>query len=86
MSKCLEELRQRPECPEDEVLVQQVRIQLVMEKSILSSWYDTTLEPIERLRIPQSFLIQTLYSQLEEVMASRPAHLLENSESPLKIP
>ena len=80
MSNCLEELRDHPECPEDSILVQLVRMQLVVEKMTLSNWYDDTLEPVEQSRIPPSYLTHALYSQLENVMTNTPAHLQTNSK------
>ena len=83
MNDCLKELSEKQECAGDEVLVQQVRMQLVIEKARLCSWYEASLESVEQLRAPTALYIQTLFAQVGGIKTSIPLRLQGNSMSPL---
>ena len=81
---CLRQLSEDPECPEDEVLVLCVRMQLVVEKAVLSDWYENVFESSPRFQATPLLLFQTAFAQLEEVKNSLPLHLRGYSKSPFK--
>ena len=67
MDASLEMLEQKQECLNDEILVQQVRLQLIVEKTNLGIWHDETTENTEHTRAPPLFYFQGLQSQLQEI-------------------
>lgn len=67
MDECLQVLDERHECVNDEILVQQVRLQRIVEKVTLSTWYDGGMEAAEDIKPPPYFYLQALRSQLQEV-------------------
>ena len=66
MDDCLQVLDDRQECLTDQILVQQVRLQLVIEKMALGICNDEALEIDEHKKAPFSFYLQALHSQLRE--------------------
>lgn len=67
MDECLRMLDEGKECPNDEILVQQVRLQLIAEKTNLSTVYDEALESAEHGRESPSLYPETIRSQLEDI-------------------
>jgi hypothetical protein len=65
MDECLQTLSANPESPNDKTLVQQVRLQLIVEK--VSHWQEEITENTEHTRAPPSFYIQALKSQVQEI-------------------
>lgn len=65
MDECLQMLDERKECHDDEILVQQVRLQLIVEKMALGTLYDGAMESAEHPRGPSSLYLETLRSQLQ---------------------
>ena len=63
LDECLEILDEQQECLTDEILVQQVRMQLIIERVGAVS---------ENSKTPMSFYLQPLRSQLEEVRNNFP--------------
>ena len=55
------------ECPNDEILVQQVRLQLIAEKTNLGTVYDEALESTEHRRESPSLYPKTICSQLRDI-------------------
>ena len=76
MDECLQILDERQECLNDETLVQQVRLQLVVEKVTLGTWDE------ERISAPLSFYLQALHAQLQEVKVKLPPQLQYNGKLP----
>lgn len=66
MNEYLQVLDETQECLNDEILVQQVRLQLIVEKVTVGTWYDGVIETAEHIRAPPSFYLQALHSQLQE--------------------
>ena len=64
-------LEESHECLNDEILVQQVRLQLIAEKVAIGNWDD---------KAPLSFYLQALHSQLQEVKSKLPPHLQSNGK------
>ena len=60
MDECLQILDEKQECATDEILVQQVRLQLIVERVTLDTWTD------KPMRAPLSFYLQALHSQFQE--------------------
>jgi hypothetical protein len=72
MDECLCILDEGPEGPNDEILVQQVRLQLIVEKvNCLENWQGGLKGRAYRARAPPSFYLQALQSQVEEVRSNR---------------
>ena len=67
MDECLQVLEESQECATDEILVQQVRLQLIVENVTLDAWND---KPI---KTPLSFYLQALHSQFQTVKNKLPA-------------
>lgn len=80
LDDCLRQLAGNAEYEGDEILLHHVRMQLVIEKAVLSSWYNTTFEASDRLRVPASFVLQSSSAELEQVKKGIPEHLQQNSE------
>lgn len=67
MDECLRVLDETQECLTDEILVQQVRLQLIVEKVTLSTSYEGAMETAGDIKAPPSFYLRALHSQLQEV-------------------
>ncbi|GFF37907.1 putative HC-toxin efflux carrier TOXA [Aspergillus udagawae] len=80
MKECLEVLTERKETPNDAVLVQLIRIQLVVDKLIRRSWDEsgTTGEGSDSPRLPTSFFIRTMQQQLQSIRSRIPPELADN--------
>jgi hypothetical protein len=75
MEECLQVIDERKECPNDDILVQQVRLQLVVEKMALSSSPNGGMESTEH-----SLYIENLRSQLLDIKANILARSEENGK------
>lgn len=75
MEDCLQTLVERQEWPGDEVLVYQVRLQLIIEKVIRTKWDD---ENIETVKMPPAFYLKALQSELQEVWRRVSPELQDN--------
>jgi hypothetical protein len=80
MDECLQRLAEKQECPTDEILVQQVRLQLIVEKVAQAPWYDGEVENVEPIRAPPAFYLKALQSQLLEVKRKLPPESLRNGK------
>lgn len=80
MDECLQVLDETQECHTDEILVQQVRLQMIVEKVTLGTWYDGVIETAEHIRAPPSFYLQALHSQLQEVKNKLPPQSQRNGK------
>ena len=78
MNQCLELLHEGQECPNDEILVQQVRMRLLVEKASLSMWYDEFMNNAEQKASPL-LCIQAFNSQLQDLKNKIPPPLENNS-------
>lgn len=67
MEECLQTLAEKQECPTDEVLVQQVRLQLIVGKVAQAPWHDGEIENAEPIRAPPAFYLKALQSQLQGI-------------------
>ena len=67
MDECLQMLDERKECLDDEILVQQVRLQLIAEKLALGTVYDGAIGRDEHTREPPSLYLENLRSQLQDI-------------------
>ena len=74
MDECLQVLDESLECPTDEILVQQVRLQLVVEKATQVTLND------KHMRAPLSFYIQALHSQFQDIKDRLPFQSQRNGE------
>ncbi|KAK3640069.1 hypothetical protein LTR56_012044 [Elasticomyces elasticus] len=78
MEDCLVDLENRREYPQDQLLVQQVRLQLAAERAIVVRWYDQSmLRNVSHT--PPHLYAQALLCHLEEVRSSAPLELQQNS-------
>ena len=59
-----------------------VRMQLVIERATLSSWYDSFMNTSNHPRIPPSYVLELLHSQLQADKAMWPPDLRNNCTSP----
>ncbi|MCJ1386882.1 hypothetical protein MMC17_010010 [Xylographa soralifera] len=66
MDECLQMLDEREECLNDEILVQQIRLQLIVEKMALGTPHDGANESMKH-REPTSVYLEHLHSQLQSV-------------------
>jgi len=80
MDECLQTLVEKQECPTDEVLVQQVRLQLIVEKVAQIPWHDGEIENAEPIRAPPTLYLKALQSQLQEVKHKLPPKLQRNGK------
>jgi hypothetical protein len=67
MDECLQVLDDRKECPNDEILIQQVRLQLIVEKMALETCHDAAMESPEHAREPQSLYLEAVHAQLLDI-------------------
>ena len=67
MDECLQMLDERKECLNDEILVQQVRLQKIVEKMALDTLHDGAMQSTEHTREPPSLYLETLHSQLQHI-------------------
>ena len=74
MDECLQILDERKECVTDEILVQQVRLQLIVERVTMDSWTD------KPMRAPLSFYLQALHPQFQEAKDRLPPQSQLTSE------
>jgi len=81
MDECLRVLDERQEYLGDEILVQQVRLQLIVEKVNSITRHGGAMETTERMTMPPCFYLQALYSQLQEVKSKLPPRL-RHSDTP----
>lgn len=66
MDECLHIIEERQECLTDEILVQQVPLQLIVERVTPYTWYP------EHVKAPLSFYLQALHSQFQETKDKLP--------------
>lgn len=79
-------LHDRRECADDEMLVHQVRVQLIDKKVAAAAWNDVSLEIAGTSKPPLSFFLQALRSQLQRIKSSCTPNLEESGElTPLKM-
>ncbi|KAK3617826.1 hypothetical protein LTR56_025036 [Elasticomyces elasticus] len=77
MEDCLVDLESRLEYPQDQLLVQQVRLQLAAERAIVVRWYDQSmLRNVSHT--PPHLYAQALLCHLEEVRSSATLELQQN--------
>ena len=74
MDECLQILDERQECATDEILVHQVRLQLIVERVTLDTLTD---KPV---RAPLSFYLQALHPQFQEAKDRLPPQSQRTSE------
>jgi hypothetical protein len=67
MEECLQVLDEIKECPNDEILVQQVRLQLIVEKMALGTFHDAAMESPEHAREPPSLYLETVHTQFLDI-------------------
>ena len=72
MDECVQELSRQRECEGDDLLIALVKIQLIVEQLTRAIWQslDST---------PPAFFMAALQSQLTDLKAKLPTHLLNNS-------
>ncbi len=80
MGECLQVLDERQECLNDEILVQQIRLQLIVEKANQGTWNDGATETSEHIKAPLSFYSQALHSQLQEIKNKLSPRLQRNGK------
>lgn len=78
LDECLEVLNDKHESPVDDILVQQVRMQLIVEKITRGPWNDGVISTAEHSNVPLCFYLNALLSQLQEVKTKIPPHLKDN--------
>ena len=80
MNECLQVLEQSPESFTDEILVQQVRLQLIPQKMALNTWFEETIEAAEGMKAPVLFHVQRLQAQLKQAKAKIPPRVERNGK------
>lgn len=82
MDQCLDELSRNPETPNDEILVTQVRMQLVVEQLSRATWQ--FYEPQVGLGSagPPLPFISALHSQREKIKKELPRSIERQGKSP----
>ena len=78
LDECLEVLSERKESSLDDILVQQVRMQTIVEKVTRGPWDCGTVKKAERSSMPQCFYLNALQSQLQEAKAKISPNLKDN--------
>ncbi|KAI4285158.1 MAG: hypothetical protein L6R35_004724 [Caloplaca aegaea] len=78
LDECLEVLNEKHESPIDDILVQQVRMQLIVEKVTRGPWNDGAIKTAEHSNVPLCFYLNALQSQLQEVKSKIPPYLKDN--------
>jgi len=78
LDECLEVLNEKHESPIDDILVQQVRMQLIVEKVTWGPWNDGAIKTAEHSNVPLCFYLNALQSQLQEVKTKIPPYLKDN--------
>lgn len=77
MEECLQILAERPECPTDKILVQQVKLQLIVEKVNHCPWLREAGNA-ESMGAPPAFYLEALKLQLQEAKRQIPIDLQQN--------
>ena len=80
LDDCLQVLDERHECLTDKILVQQVRLQLIVEKVTRGTWNDVAMGTAEYRKAPLSFHLQALHSELQEVRSKLPLQFQRDGE------
>lgn len=71
--ECVQVLSTSPECSNDETLVQQIRLQLIVEK--VGHWQEQEFtNDTEHVKTPPLFYIQALKMQLQEIKTQSSFH------------
>lgn len=73
MDESLQTLREAKEAPFDETLVQQVRAQLLVEKTALTVWHDGAFSNAGHLKPPLSFYAQALHVDIDKIKNELPS-------------
>lgn len=81
MDECLQILDEKKECSNDEILAQQVRLQLVVEKMALDMSCGGTAVSSSHTN-STSLYLESLQSQLQDVKMSLPTRFQDNGELP----
>jgi hypothetical protein len=76
MDECLQKLAEKARMSK----VQQVRLQLIVEKVAQAPWHDREIENVEPIRAPPAFYLKALQSQLQEVKRKLPPESLRNGK------
>ena len=85
MDECLQTLAESQECPMDAILVQQVKLQLIVEEARQVYLSNGEFRRTEPMRAPSTFYFKALQSQLQQVKHNLPAGLQLNGELSLQI-
>lgn len=80
MDECLQVLDERKECSNDEILVQQVQLQLIVEKVALGTMHDREMKSIEQTGEPPFLYLENLRSQLRYIKTKILAQLQTDSK------
>jgi hypothetical protein len=67
LDECLQILDESKECLNDEILVQQVRLQLIVEKMALGTMYGGVKESSEHTREHHFLSRETLHAQFQDI-------------------
>ncbi len=67
MGECLQILDEKKEFLNDKILVQQVQLQLFIERIALGTLHDGAIESIGYIREPRSLYLETLHRQLQDI-------------------
>lgn len=66
MDECLQMIDEGKECLNDDVLVKQVRLQLMAERTVLDTLHDEAAGSIEHMKDPTPLRLEMLYPKLQE--------------------
>jgi len=78
MDECLQVIAESGNA-DDDLLVHQVRLQLISERVMHASWNDGGIEHGESSKATPTFYLKALQNQLNQFKRSLPAHLQVNS-------
>lgn len=81
MDECLQILDKTKECLNDEILVQQVRLQLIVEKMAQGTLHDGAIGSTDHKR-PTELYLEGLHSQLQSIKTSLVTRSQKNGKLP----
>ncbi|RDW84203.1 Zn(II)2Cys6 transcription factor domain-containing protein [Aspergillus mulundensis] len=64
MAECLRQVEERQECINDEILVQQVRLQQITDKLNMSTGFNPTSDSVQ---VPPAFYLRSMQTQLQNI-------------------
>jgi hypothetical protein len=80
LDECLQILSENSEQPNDILLVQYVRLQLIIENLAQAPWHDALPDTTGSMRVPLIFYLKSLQTQLQDFKQKVPLELQQNGK------